>query len=123
MAERTIICEDCGAEYATKRTNTKRCRLCATLRYALWIGGRESTCIGCDRNYLPLSSEKFAVCADCYPKAESAKVVGKCAFCDQDTDQLIHEEVAVCKSCAQTPEKRELFIKALLKKQAARRAA
>lgn len=121
MAERTITCEDCGAPYVTKRTNTKYCRLCRLLRNVLYLRDKTSVCIGCDKTYAPLLREKFAVCGDCFPGSWGNDATGRCSFCDTDGVRLLDPDVAVCRDCAQNPDKRELFVKALLKKQAIRR--
>lgn len=111
---RTISCADCGAEYETRRTNTKYCRVCRTYRDLMFLGDRSKTCIECDKQFLPLT-KKDLLCGACGSFLAKA-VHGDCSLCGEKTEHLLHDSIKVCRRCATDPEKRVTLLRALAKK-------
>lgn len=113
MAERTIRCEDCGADYKTKRANTKYCRVCRLYRNLLFLKNRKKECPACGDQFAPLAMDDM-VCGRC--DIGRHYVDGTCALCGDATSKQLHPDVAVCHPCATDPSRRPLLIRALAKK-------
>lgn len=114
---KSIKCVDCGAPYETKRANTKRCYLCQIVAFKLWAPQFSAKCWACEKDFNPLLRD-HVICGDCRPYGRAE---GECGFCHQQ-GPIVAENLAVCPSCAMDPKNRELFLRALVKKQHATRA-
>lgn len=110
-AERTIHCEDCGAEYRTRRKNTRYCSACRLLRDLLWLADRKAKCVMCDAQFAPLHS-RDKLCAQCDFMHSADHGEGDCAVC-RGHGRLVRRGLAVCLPCAKDPARRDKIIKAL----------
>lgn len=120
---RLIACEDCGHHYETIRPNTKRdsvCQLIRSMSYQVARGyNTEVVCPLTDKAFAPLDSSDRISAEAALPSKRCG--VGECGFCGEMKPRC-RVDVSVCLACAQDPKNRKRLYKALLKKQAARRA-
>lgn len=110
----TISCADCGADYETKRSNTKYCRVCRIYRDLSFLGERTKNCLECDKKFA-LMSRKDLLCGGC-GSFLAKEVEGDCSLCGASTKHLLHETIKVCRPCATDPKKRVTLLRALAKK-------
>lgn len=121
-ADRYIACRVCGAPYLTNRPNTKLCRVCQLRRDLEFVWGHKGIkCLLCDETFLPITRGEDPFCPDCTATRSRLNIDGECRFCGRE-GVLLHEDARVCRHCAHSPEYRERFMRALLKKQRERRA-
>jgi len=114
--ETTIACQECGAPYKTIRSNTKYCRVCQLVRDMSYAYGRTKTCLICDKEYAPLAVKDPPFCGEHSPWGKRGHVEGTCAVSGVE-GTLLHEDVRISLAVATDPEKRDLIIRALAKKQ------
>lgn len=116
-----IVCEDCGHDYETKRSNTKYCAVCRLFRDVMYQGTRKSKCLVCGESFCRITRHD-ALCGKCDVIKSSLHGEGDCSLCGASQAITIRNEVRVCLVCARSPEKRPTFMKALAKKVQARKA-
>jgi hypothetical protein len=109
----TITCQDCGRAYATKRHNTKFCKVCRLIRNMKFIGAKTKKCWECDTSFAPIERSDV-MCGKC---AVPSTLTGDCAVCQAHAVPMLTKEVKVCMRCAYDPEQRPAIFKGLLKRQ------
>lgn len=112
-----ITCVDCQHPYETIRKNTKRCRVCQIVRDLQYMAAKNKvlklTCVVCDVEFWPLSSEKTPFCGECNRVPSPLNVRDHCDWCDRDNVLLVHDDVRICRGCATKPDNRPRLLKAL----------
>lgn len=114
----TIECKDCGAQFETKRRNTKYCEVCRAIRNLLYVGSHRKECVSCESTFAPLARDDI-LCGECDFIDSGKRVRGKCTVCSTAEAILMHKDIRVCLACGRNPEKRTLLLKALFKKKRA----
>ena len=118
--KRTVICADCGTEAPARNKLAKYCDLCRLVRGLKFIGQKSLKCWACERDFAP-RARNDVLCGEC-ELTPGYSVTGACALCEATDRDLLNKDIAVCMGCSTDPAQRPVFLRALIKKQARRRA-
>lgn len=111
-------CEGCSAPATAKRRNAKYCTVCRLVKNVMFIKDNSKKCWLCESKFAPLERNDV-FCGTCDEDAPRGNT-GTCSLCQAEA-QLYRDDISVCVPCMKDPEQRPLLLRALRKKQRARR--
>lgn len=106
-----IKCIDCGADYSTKRRNTKYCAICRLRKDLLFLTTRTVQCWDCEAIFAPINSADV-LCAECEPSRKRYGV-GECKLCEAPQSTLLIPGLAICTKCVRDPKRRATVVQKL----------